>query len=178
MTYKLFFLGGGGAPYETLHHYCLFSYLLPLLWQIMSMSHVVCHTYHAGSNTYDSHYSCISYNNGNCYGNIAFFYCVASVPLSADVSRAENWALIRVLRSGVTAPVLPHTGPPGTDPLAESIPRNESAHRSRADRSTLIKTQVVRLAAERGTRDETDATHQRVHDQRRRLEAAHCDGMR
>ena len=29
---------------------------------------------------------------------------------------------------GVTTnPVLPHTGPPGTDPLAESIPRNESA---------------------------------------------------
>ena len=30
--------------------------------------------------------------------------------------------------AGVTAyPVLPHTGPPGTDPLAESIPRDESA---------------------------------------------------
>ena len=46
------------------------------------------------------------------------------------------------------------------------------------DRSILIKAQVVRLSAERGTWDETDATHQRVHDQRRRLEAAHCDGMR
>ena len=49
---------------------------------------------------------------------------------------------------------------------------------SRADRSTLIKAQVVRLTAERGTWDETEAIHQRVHDQRRRLEAAHCDGMR
>ena len=49
---------------------------------------------------------------------------------------------------------------------------------SRADRSTLIKAQVFRLAAERGTWDETDATHQRVHDQRRRLEAVHCDGIR
>ena len=35
---------------------------------------------------------------------------------------------------------------------------------SRADRSTLIKAQVVRLAAERGTWDETEATHLRVHD--------------
>ena len=49
---------------------------------------------------------------------------------------------------------------------------------SRADRSTLIIAQVVHLAAERGTWDETDATHQRVYDQQRRLEAAHCDGMR
>ena len=48
---------------------------------------------------------------------------------------------------------------------------------SRADRSTLIKAQVVRLAAERGTWDETDATHQCVQDQRRRLEAVHCNGM-
>ena len=32
------------------------------------------------------------------------------------------------INAGVTANrVLPHTGPPGTDPLAESIPRNESA---------------------------------------------------
>ena len=49
---------------------------------------------------------------------------------------------------------------------------------SRANCSTLIKAQVVRLAAERGTWDETDATHQRVHNQWRRLKAAHCDGMR
>ena len=48
---------------------------------------------------------------------------------------------------------------------------------SRADRITLIKAQVVRLAAERGTWDETEATHQRVHNQRRRLEAAHCDAI-
>ena len=35
---------------------------------------------------------------------------------------------VRAYCAGVTAnPVLPHTGPPGTDPLAESIPRNESA---------------------------------------------------
>ena len=35
---------------------------------------------------------------------------------------------MRARVAGVTAnPVLPHTGPPGTDPLAESIPRNESA---------------------------------------------------
>ena len=51
---------------------------------------------------------------------------------------------------------------------------------SRADHSTLIKVQFCTLdmAAERGTSDETEATHQRTHDQRRRLDAADCDGMR
>ena len=54
----------------------------------------------------------------------------------------------------------------------------DSATMSQSHGAELIEAQVVCLAAERGTWDETEATHQRVHDQRRRLEAAHCDGMR
>ena len=52
-------------------------------------------------------------------------------------------------------------------------------HRSRADRSTLIKAQIAALntAAERGTWNETEATHQRAHDQQRRLEAVDCECM-
>ena len=54
------------------------------------------------------------------------------------------------------------------------------SHGSLPDRSTLNKPKFSALdtAAEKGTWDETEATHQRVHDQRRRLEAAYCDGMR
>ena len=44
----------------------------------------------------------------------------------------------------------------------------------------MIKAQFSALdtAAKRGTSDETEATHQRAHDQRIRLEAVDCDGMR
>ena len=45
--------------------------------------------------------------------------------------------------------------------------------------STLINAQFSALdtSAERGTSDETEDTHQRVYDQRLRLEAADCEGM-
>ena len=54
------------------------------------------------------------------------------------------------------------------------------SHGSRVDRSTLIKAQfsTIDMTAERGTSDETEATHPRVHDQRRRLEAVDCDSIR
>ena len=44
---------------------------------------------------------------------------------------------------------------------------------------TLIKAQFSALAtsAESGPSDETKGTHQRVHDQWIRLEAADCEGM-
>ena len=49
----------------------------------------------------------------------------------------------------------------------------------RADRSTLIEAQLSALdtSAERGTSDETEDTHQHVHDQRIRLESAACEDM-
>ena len=52
-------------------------------------------------------------------------------------------------------------------------------HGSRADHSTLVKAQLSALdmAAERETSDKTEATHQRVHDQRIKLEAADCEGL-
>ena len=53
------------------------------------------------------------------------------------------------------------------------------SHGSRADRSTLIKAQFLGprgTSAERGTSDETEDTHQRVHDQRIGLEASDCEG--
>ena len=62
--------------------------------------------------------------------------------------------------------------------MVDSATMSQS-HGSRADHSTLIKAQVLRprYGCRKGTWDETEATHQRVHDQRR-LEAAYCDGMR
>ena len=52
--------------------------------------------------------------------------------------------------------------------------------RSRADRITLIKAQLFALntSAKRGTSDETEDTHQSVDNQRIRLEAPDCEGMR
>ena len=53
-------------------------------------------------------------------------------------------------------------------------------HQSRAGHSTLIKAQffALNMAAERGMWNEMEATHQRWHDQRRRLEAVDCDCIR
>ena len=53
------------------------------------------------------------------------------------------------------------------------------SHGTRSDRST-IKAQFFTLdtTAEGRTSDEMEATHQRAHDQRIRLEAANCDSMR
>ena len=50
-------------------------------------------------------------------------------------------------------------------------------HNAMAERSTLIKAQfsALNMATERGTSDETEAAHQRVHDQRIRLEAANSN---
>ena len=61
--------------------------------------------------------------------------------------------------------------------LVDSATKSRS-HGSQAERSTLIKAQFSTLdtATERGTSDETEATHQHVIDQWRRLEAADCDG--
>ena len=52
------------------------------------------------------------------------------------------------------------------------------SHGIRADRSTLINVQFSALdtSTKRGTSDETEDTHQRVHDQRIRLEAADSEG--
>ena len=51
------------------------------------------------------------------------------------------------------------------------------SHGSRAGRSTLIKAQFLPLdtTSERGTVDETEDTHQRVHNLRIRLEVKACD---
>ena len=45
------------------------------------------------------------------------------------------------------------------------------SHGSQADNSTLIKAQfsTLNMAAEGGTSNEMEATHQHVHDQRKRL---------
>ena len=53
-------------------------------------------------------------------------------------------------------------------------------HGSRADRSTPYKVQFSALdtVAERGTSDETEATHQCAHGQRRMLEAADCNTLK
>ena len=62
--------------------------------------------------------------------------------------------------------------------MVDSVTMSQSLG-SRADHSTLIKAQFSTLntAAERVTSDETEATHQCVNDQQKRLEAADCDGM-
>ena len=54
------------------------------------------------------------------------------------------------------------------------------SHGSQADRSTLYKVQFSALdtAAERGTSDETETTHQCAHGQWRMLEAADCDTLK
>ena len=62
--------------------------------------------------------------------------------------------------------------------MVDSVIMSQS-HGSRAERSTLIKVQFSALdtSAERGTSDEMEDTHQRVHDQRIRLEAVDCEGI-
>ena len=57
---------------------------------------------------------------------------------------------------------------------------SSQSQRSQTDRSILTRVQFSELdmAAERGTWDETEATRQRAHDQRIRLEAADSDGLR
>ena len=62
--------------------------------------------------------------------NMVGVLSVSSELLRSRAQRATNIIARGICSAGVTAnPVLPHTGPPGpgTDPLAESIPRNESA---------------------------------------------------
>ena len=60
-------------------------------------------------------------------GPLAFF-CDGCTSQLHSTTKSIHAHYACVSLAGVTAnPVLPHTGPPGTDPLAESIPRNESA---------------------------------------------------
>ena len=62
--------------------------------------------------------------------------------------------------------------------MVDSATMSQS-HGSRADRSTIeAQFSALDTTAERGTTDGTEATQQHAHDQRRRLEAADCDGMR
>ena len=60
-------------------------------------------------------------------GSFAKHFCKAQLPLYTSEGASRRHSDQQQCARVTANPVLPHTGPPGTDPLAESIPRNESA---------------------------------------------------